>query len=158
MWCEHNISFANKGKNIWCVADKHLERLKVRVTNYQIRVVGPFQHQKAEKQQIIWLNIVAFLEINVRQWKFITHTEKKKIKQVFYPFKHVKFQQEKNSEFLPKCYKMALFALQFSKFFGEACPRTPPREVPPLAIALSVPEKNPTFSHLNGSTEEWEGY
>ena len=57
MWCEHKISFANKGKKhlmLYCVTDKHSERLKVRVTNYQIRVVGQLnQHQKAEKQQII---------------------------------------------------------------------------------------------------------
>ena len=56
MWCEHKISFANKGKNLmrYCVTDKQLEGLKVRVTNYQIGVVGPLnQHQKAEKQQII---------------------------------------------------------------------------------------------------------
>ena len=33
-----------------CVTDKHLERLKVRVTNYQIGGVDPLsQHQKAEK-------------------------------------------------------------------------------------------------------------
>ena len=50
---------------------------------------------------------------------------KKTIKQAFYPFEHVNFQQGKNSEFLPKCCKFALFALQFSKFFGGACPRTP---------------------------------
>ena len=34
MWCEHKISFANKGKKHlmpYCVTDKHLERLKVRV-------------------------------------------------------------------------------------------------------------------------------
>ena len=50
---------------------------------------------------------------------------------------------------------MALFALQFSKIFqGEHAPGPPPREVPPAAVALSVPEKNPTFSqNLNGSTE-----
>ena len=37
-----------------CVTDKHLERLKVRVTNYQIGAVGPSnQDQKVEKQQII---------------------------------------------------------------------------------------------------------
>ena len=56
MWCEHKISFANKGKNLmrYCVTDKHLEGLKVRITNYQIRVVGSLnQHQKAEKPQII---------------------------------------------------------------------------------------------------------
>ena len=56
MWCEHKISFANKGKYLmrYFVTDKHLEGLKVRVTNYQIGVVGPLnQHQKAEKQQII---------------------------------------------------------------------------------------------------------
>ena len=44
MWCDHKISFANKGKKHlmrYCVTDKHLERLKVRVTNYQIGVVGP---------------------------------------------------------------------------------------------------------------------
>ena len=36
------------------VTDKHLERLKVRVMNYQIGGIGPSnQHQKAEKQQII---------------------------------------------------------------------------------------------------------
>ena len=52
------------------------------------------------------------------------------------------------------CCKMALFALQFSKLSGGACPRTPPREVPPSAVALSVPEKNPTFSqNLIGSTD-----
>ena len=34
-------------------------------------------------------------------------------------------------------------------------PPDPPREVPPSAVALSVPEKNPTFSqNLNGSTDE----
>ena len=38
----------------YCVTDKQLEGLKVRVTNYQIGVVGPLnRHQKAEKQQII---------------------------------------------------------------------------------------------------------
>ena len=48
----------------YCVTDKQLEGLKVRVTNYQIGVVGPLnQHQKAEKQQIFWLNVIAFLEI-----------------------------------------------------------------------------------------------
>ena len=37
-----------------CVTDKHLERLKVRVMNYQIGGVGPSnQDQKVEKQQII---------------------------------------------------------------------------------------------------------
>ena len=55
MWCEHKISFANKGKKHlmpYCVTDKHLERLKVRVVT--VGVVGPLnQHQKAEKQQII---------------------------------------------------------------------------------------------------------
>ena len=55
--------------------------------------------------------------------------EKKRYKQIFYSFKHVNFQQGKNSEFLPKCCKMALFALQFSKLSKGACPRTPrPRE------------------------------
>ena len=55
--CEHKISFSNKGKKHsmrYLVTDKHLERLKVRVTNYQIGVVDLLnQHQKAEKQQII---------------------------------------------------------------------------------------------------------
>ena len=38
----------------YLVTDKHFERLKVRVTNYQIGVVGPLnQYEKAEKQQII---------------------------------------------------------------------------------------------------------
>ena len=38
----------------YCLTDKHLKRLKVTVTNYQIGVVGPLnQHQKAEKQQIV---------------------------------------------------------------------------------------------------------
>ena len=47
--------------------------------------------------------------------------------------------------FLPKCCKIAVFVLQFSD---------PPREVPPSAVALSVPEKNPTFSqNLVGSTD-----
>ena len=34
MWCEHKISFANEGKNLmrYCVTDKQLEGLKVRVT------------------------------------------------------------------------------------------------------------------------------
>ena len=33
-------------------------------------------------------------------------------------------------------------------------PPDPPREVPPSAVALSVPKKNPTFSQiLIGSTE-----
>ena len=43
LWCEHKISFANKGKNLmrYCVTDKQLEGLIVRVTNYQIGVVGP---------------------------------------------------------------------------------------------------------------------
>ena len=57
MWYEYKISFANKGKKHlmpYCVTDKHWEELKVRVTNYQIGVVGQLnQHQKAEKQQII---------------------------------------------------------------------------------------------------------
>ena len=49
---------------------------------------------------------------------------------------------------------MALFALQFSKIFRGNMPPDPPREVPPSAVALSVPEKNPTFSqNLNGSTD-----
>ena len=55
MWCEHKISFANKGKKHlmrYCVTDKHLEGLKFRVVT--VGVVGPLnQHQKAEKQQII---------------------------------------------------------------------------------------------------------
>ena len=41
MWCEHKISFANKGKKHlmpYCVTEKHLERLKLRVTNHQIGV------------------------------------------------------------------------------------------------------------------------
>ena len=54
---KHKISLENKGnKHLmrYCVTDKQLEGLKVRVTNYQIVVVGPLnQHQKAEKQQII---------------------------------------------------------------------------------------------------------
>ena len=65
MWCEHKISFANKGKKHLmrhCVTDEYLERLKVRVVT--VGVDGPLnQHQKAEKQQIIRLNIIAFLEI-----------------------------------------------------------------------------------------------
>ena len=56
------------------------------------------------------------------------------------------FNREKCCEFLPKCCKMALFALQFSKFYGK---------VQPSAVALSVPEKNPTVSqNLFGSTAE----
>ena len=48
---------------------------------------------------------------------------------------------------------MALFALQFSKILRGSMPPDPPREVPSSAVALSVPEKNPTFSqNLNGST------
>ena len=46
MWCDHKMSFANKGKKHlmrYCDTDKHLERLKVRVTNYQIGVVGPLK-------------------------------------------------------------------------------------------------------------------
>ena len=42
MWCEHKISFANKGKKHlmpYCVTDKHLERLIVRVVT--VGVVGP---------------------------------------------------------------------------------------------------------------------
>ena len=49
-----------------CVSDKHLERLKVRVTNYQIGDAGlSNQDQKVEKQLIIWLNIdlIAFLKM-----------------------------------------------------------------------------------------------
>ena len=57
MLCEHKISSANEGKKHlmrYCVTDKDLKRLKVRVTNYQIGAGGPLkQHQKAEKQQII---------------------------------------------------------------------------------------------------------
>ena len=48
---------------------------------------------------------------------------------------------------------MALFAVQFLKIFREGMPPDPPREVLPSAVALSVIEKNPTFSqNLNGST------
>ena len=74
----------------------------------------------------------------------------KKKSRFFSPLNTSIFSNEKNSEFLPKCCKMAVFAL----------PPDPPREVPPSAVALSVPDKNPTFSqNLNGSTdlslEEW---
>ena len=38
-------------------------------------------------------------------------------------------------------------------------PPDPPREVPPSAVALSVPEKNPTFSqNLNGSTDIYASF
>ena len=60
-WCEDKISYANNGKKHLmrhCVTDKHLERLKVRVTNYRIGGVGPSNQdqgegkgQKVEKQQ-----------------------------------------------------------------------------------------------------------
>ena len=54
---------------------------------------------------------------------------------------------------------MALFALQFSKIFRGSMPPDPPREVPPSAVALSVPEKNPTFSqNLIGSTDKLEEF
>ena len=52
-----------------------MERLKVRVTNYQIGGVGPSnQDQKEEKQQIFWLNIdlVAFLEMKCQVLKINT--------------------------------------------------------------------------------------
>ena len=61
MWCEDKISYANNGKKHLmrhCVTDKHLERLKVRVTNYRIGGVGPSNQdqgegkgQKVERQQ-----------------------------------------------------------------------------------------------------------
>ena len=35
-------------RNIWCVTDKHLERLKVRVTNYRIGGVGPSNQDQGE--------------------------------------------------------------------------------------------------------------
>ena len=41
MWCEHKISFANKGKKHfmqYCVTDKHLETLKVRVVTVGVVV------------------------------------------------------------------------------------------------------------------------
>ena len=59
--------------------------------------------------------------------------KKKSIKQVFYPFQHGNFQKGIYSEFLPKCCKLALFALQFSKFQGGGVPRTPP---PPETFRL----------------------
>ena len=49
---------------------------------------------------------------------------------------------------------MAIFALQFSKIFRGSMPPDPSREVSPSAVALSVHEKNPTFSqNLIGSTD-----
>ena len=36
----------------YCVTDKHLERLKVRVTNYQIGIVGPLNHH--QEADISW--------------------------------------------------------------------------------------------------------
>ena len=44
---------------------------------------------------------------------------------------------------------MALFALQFSKFSGGACPPTPPREVPPSAVAFPSPEKILLFHKIS---------
>ena len=71
----------------------------------------------------------------------------------FMPLNMSIFSKEKNSEFLPKCCKMALFALQFSKIFGGACPRTPLEKFRLRRLLCPSPEKNPTFSqNLNGST------
>ena len=53
------------------------------------------------------------------------------VKQVFYPFKHVNFSTGKYRKFLSKCWKMPLFALQLSKFSGEACPQTPLEKLRP---------------------------
>ena len=52
MWCEDKISHANNGKNNFdtCVTDKHLERLKVRVTNYQIGGIGPSKPRSESRE------------------------------------------------------------------------------------------------------------
>ena len=44
LWCEDKISYGSNGKKHLvnhCSTDKHLDILKVRVTNYQIGGVGP---------------------------------------------------------------------------------------------------------------------
>ena len=51
MSCEDKVSYANNGKihlMRHCVTDKHLERLKVRVTNYRIGGVGPSNQDQGE--------------------------------------------------------------------------------------------------------------
>ena len=54
----------------------------------------------------------------------------------------------------PNAVKWLHLLCNFHKFSGGSMPPDPPREVPPSAVALSVPERNPTFSqNLNGSTE-----
>ena len=81
-------------------------------------------------KQITCLNIdlIAFLEIKCRVMKIDINEKKKSVKQVLYPFKYVNFEQGKFREFLSKCGKMALFASQFSKCSGGACPQTPLEE------------------------------
>ena len=65
----HSVSLAN----IW-------RDWKLSVTNYQIGGVGPSnQDQKKEKQQIIWLNIIAFLEMKCQVLKVNKTLWKKKI-------------------------------------------------------------------------------
>ena len=67
------------------------------------------------------------------------------------------FNSENIENYFPKCCKIALFALKFKKISGGACtpppPPPPPREVPPWAVALSVPKKNPFSQNLIGSTD-----
>ena len=59
----------------------------------------------------------------------------------------------------PNAVKWLYFALQFSKIFRGSMPPDPSRDVPPSAVALSVPEKNPTFSqNLNGSTDIYASF
>ena len=58
MWCDDKVRYGKNGKKHLmghCVTDKHLEGLKVGVTNYQTGVVGPLILDKKKKKTRIEL-------------------------------------------------------------------------------------------------------